>query len=324
MTDEFPDGVGIFETLRTFNGKPAFLNAHLSRAFKSAKTLSIEIATEKKIVAAIEQVLLDNPIHTEFGRLRLEFHSSGKLRVAHSEYEPWTSPANVKLSESRIDETEVKSGHKTLPYRHNLDLLFEAKTEGIDEVIRLNSLGNICEGATANLLLKIDEIWVTPDISSGCLPGITRELALDWFEIIERQVSAGELVDIKSGFILWVRSLCLNKASVALHLYVLNFIGQCASTCVNVYMLKHVMQYKSSAKAHWRQVKIQYYKLKHFTVKGFKDFTLSFHRALYYPSLHKAPHPVRFRQSRNCCDGASHIAAKKRVQRRCKDNAMRQ
>ena len=81
VTDEFPDGVGIFETIRTLNGKPAFLSAHLSRAVKSAKALSIKVATEKKIAAMIERVLLDNPIHTEVGRLRIEFHSSGQLRV---------------------------------------------------------------------------------------------------------------------------------------------------------------------------------------------------------------------------------------------------
>ena len=202
MTDEFPDGVGIFETIRTINGKPAFLSAHLSRAAKSAKALTIEIATEKEIAAAIERVLLDSPIHTGAGRLRIEFHSSGELRVTHSKYEPWTLPANVKLIASRIDETEAKSGHKTLPYRHNLDLLIEAKAEGIDEVIRLNSLGDVCEGATSNLLFKIDGRWVTPDISSGCLPGITRGLALDWFEIMERPVAADELADMKSGFIL--------------------------------------------------------------------------------------------------------------------------
>ncbi len=37
--------------------------------------------------------------------------------------------------------------------------------------------------------------------------------------------------------------------------------------------------------SHGRQVKIQYYKLKHFTVKDFKDFTLPFPSCVIIPVL---------------------------------------
>jgi para-aminobenzoate synthetase/4-amino-4-deoxychorismate lyase len=43
----------------------------------------------------------------------------------------------------------------------------------------INLAGEITETNISNLMLRFDQIWLTPPVSSGCLPGVQRGLALD-------------------------------------------------------------------------------------------------------------------------------------------------
>lgn len=42
-----------------------------------------------------------------------------------------------------------------------------------------NTVGNVCEGTGSNVFLALDGRLVTPPLSSGCLPGVTRALLLE-------------------------------------------------------------------------------------------------------------------------------------------------
>ncbi len=60
----------------------------------------------------------------------------------------------------------------------NLTWLENAQSRGFDEVILLNERGEVAECTSANLFIATgNQVW-TPPLSSGCLPGITRELLL--------------------------------------------------------------------------------------------------------------------------------------------------
>jgi len=70
------------------------------------------------------------------------------------------------------------AGTKILAWAMNLTWLETAKAQGFDEVILLNERGEVAECTSANIFAaRGDQVW-TPPISSGCLPGITRELLL--------------------------------------------------------------------------------------------------------------------------------------------------
>lgn len=195
-------GNGIFETIKTVHGRPQYLNEHLQRARVGARKMKIKIEPEDAIIKRIVEFLDSHTVPTPLGRLRVEFLIAGEMRLSHSEYETWTSPARLTITGLRVDERAKSAGIKALPYFENLDLLIRAKEAGFDEVIRFNSRNLICEGATSNLLFKISGKWVTPDLASGCLPGIIRALCFDWFSISERPILRDELADIESAFIL--------------------------------------------------------------------------------------------------------------------------
>ena len=60
----------------------------------------------------------------------------------------------------------------------NLTWLESAQARGFDEVILLNERGEVAECTSANLFIANGSQVSTPPLSSGCLPGITREVLL--------------------------------------------------------------------------------------------------------------------------------------------------
>ena len=72
----------------------------------------------------------------------------------------------------------------------NLTWLESAQHRGFDEVILLNERGEVAECTSANLFIANgNQVW-TPPLSSGCLPGITREVMLG--EIHAAGIQVGE------------------------------------------------------------------------------------------------------------------------------------
>lgn len=202
MTDQFPGGDGIFESLKTIRGVPFALTRHLARARRSAAILGMRIQSVTEIRQAVSDLLGKTPTSMEFGRLRIRFHKSGELDLVHETYHPWSSPARLTILNRPINELAPSAGMKVLPFSENIECLKLAHDAGFDEGVRLNLSGVVAESATSNLLLKIENRWMTPSLASGCLPGITRELALQWFSIEERVVTRANLEEARSIYLI--------------------------------------------------------------------------------------------------------------------------
>lgn len=202
MTDLFPGGDGIFESLKTHRGIPFAMTRHIARANRSAFILGMDIQSDTQIRQAVADVLSKTPESMEFGKLRIRFHTSGEIDFVHETYHPWTSPARLTILNLPVDAGSPSAGLKTLPFTENLECLEQARGEGFDEGLRLNFSGVVSESATSNLLLKIHGRWVTPNLASGCLPGITRDLALEWLDIEEAVVTREELEGVQSMYLI--------------------------------------------------------------------------------------------------------------------------
>jgi branched-chain amino acid aminotransferase len=202
MSIQFPEGNGIFETLKTVNGEPFALGRHIARAKRSAGILGIPFPAESEIRSSVADLLLTGREIPKVGRLRMTFTNSGEFELLHENLHPWLIPARLVLLDRPVDETSPRTGLKMLPFTQNVALLAEARAQGFDDGVRLNQRNEVCESSIANLLLRLDGQWVTPDLAAGCLPGITRELSLEWLEIQERPISATELENVESIFLL--------------------------------------------------------------------------------------------------------------------------
>jgi len=190
----FPRTSGIFETIKTIDGKPIALARHMRRAINSARELGITLPDEESIRVQLAQVLGAKKFAT--GRLRLCF-ADNLFHISHDEYEELESPSNLNF----YSETVLGLIHKQFPYDHRFAILKSARDEGFDDSILFNAKNEITETAVSNLIFHIDGAWVTPPITSGVLPGIVRAVAIEEWGVSVRPIHISEVPEIQSGFL---------------------------------------------------------------------------------------------------------------------------
>lgn len=72
------------------------------------------------------------------------------------------------------------AGLKTTSYAENVVALARAHEQGATEALFANTTGALCEGTGSNVFVVVDGELHTPPLTSGCLAGITRALAVEW------------------------------------------------------------------------------------------------------------------------------------------------
>lgn len=191
----FPVATGIFETIKTVDGKPIALARHMRRALTSAAELGIELPDEESIREALSEILTSQKFTA--GRLRLCF-AEDLFHVSHEEYEELTEASNLNF----YSETVLGLIHKKFPYDDRFSIIKSARDEGFDDSILFNAKNEITETAVSNLVFRIAGVWVTPPITSGVLPGIVRAIAIEECGVSVRPIHISEVPEIQSGFLL--------------------------------------------------------------------------------------------------------------------------
>ena len=82
-----------------------------------------------------------------------------------------------------LSETILNSSDPWLLHKSSNRALYDAERaklpDGIDEFIYLNERNEVCEGTITNLFVKKAGQWLTPPLSSGCLPGVLRRKKIE-------------------------------------------------------------------------------------------------------------------------------------------------
>lgn len=183
-------GDGVFETIKAVRGGTFALTLHLERLTRSARGLGLPDPDLDEVRRACAAVLRANPM--ELGRLRITY--TGGLSPLGSERGDAGASLVVALGESgrRPDSTAVitvpwtrnergaLTGLKTTSYAENVVALARAREQGASEALFANTVGQLCEGTGSNVFVVVDGRIHTPPVSSGCLAGITRALAVEW------------------------------------------------------------------------------------------------------------------------------------------------
>jgi len=205
-------GDGVFETMKVVGGTPFALTRHLRRLENSAAGLGIPAVGERRVRAAVDEVLAADPTA---GLLRITWSSgsgplgsargggNGTLVVATSAGNDWPPAEAVHLVEWRRNEHGALTGLKTTSYAENALALATAKRAGCSEAIFRNVAGDLCEGTGTNLFLVVGGVPTTPPLSSGCLAGVTRELLLEALhdEVEVRDLAPDELHAADEAFL---------------------------------------------------------------------------------------------------------------------------
>lgn len=197
-------GLGLFETILAVDGAPIFLERHLARLQRALERLGWCV-DPGEAVAAMPALLARAGVQQGKAAIRLALSAgSGSLRdtcrgddamvwMKAMPYAAGPESLSVGIAPWRRNEHSPLSGLKCASYAENLLVLDWARRQGLDEAILLNQAGVLCEAATANVFLVRDGILHTPELSSGCLPGITRGLLLEWAPTLGLECREGRL-----------------------------------------------------------------------------------------------------------------------------------
>lgn len=173
-------GLGCFETLSAYEGLPLFLDRHLQRLKSAADRLGFEIPKQEVLEDAVAEVIGENGLENEVqARLRITALArdlEGQASVTISAVPQAAPPESmaVTVSDYRRNEQGALVGIKATSYSENTVALREARQEGFDEALLLNSRGDLSEGSLSNVFLVRNGELLTPDLDSGCLPGVAR------------------------------------------------------------------------------------------------------------------------------------------------------
>jgi branched-chain amino acid aminotransferase len=200
VTDHgFVVGDGVFETVLITNGYPFALRRHLSRLLSSALQLGIGRPDVTCLTSGVRELIAAN--ECEEGALRIivtpgpgPVGSQRRTGPHHtavlilSPLHPPAHQASAVVCPWARNENGVLTGLKTTSYAENACALAWAIAHGASEALFANTKGMLCEGSGTNIFLGIDGELITPPVTSGCLPGITRSLLLEHLDVIERDV----------------------------------------------------------------------------------------------------------------------------------------
>ncbi|WP_255589933.1 aminotransferase class IV [Cellulomonas sp. PS-H5] len=184
----YATGLGLFETCAVVRGRAFALTRHLARLAASGAALGLPVVPDREVREAVAAVLaVGGP---EVGRLRITVSPGAPgpdgeapappALVVTAAPAPARGPAHVVRSAWVRNERSPLAGHKSTSYAADVLAMAAATRAGGNEALLANTRGALCEGATSNVLVERGGELLTPALSSGCLPGVTRALALAW------------------------------------------------------------------------------------------------------------------------------------------------
>jgi para-aminobenzoate synthetase/4-amino-4-deoxychorismate lyase len=170
----------LIETLRYETGRGFhLLERHLARLQASAHHFGYPFSREA-VLAALDAEA--QRIGTPVALVRLLLAEDGTITVSSREITLPTKDTvwRLVISDQRVDEKEALFYHKTTRRQfYDREMERQKALTGCDEVVFLNTRGELTEGTRTTLFLEKDGRLFTPALACGLLPGTLREELLD-------------------------------------------------------------------------------------------------------------------------------------------------
>jgi branched-chain amino acid aminotransferase len=189
-------GDGIYETLRAYHGKLFLLSKHLSRLKHSADAISLKLPLPlDKIGEALCETLNVNKLTEAYVRIHLS-RGPGEIgldpALCHAPTmiivtRPFKDyPAEFYEKGVAVAVVTTRRNHplaispviKSTNFLNNILAKIESLKSGAYEGIMLNWEGDVAEGTISNIFTVKHGVLYTPDLDTGILEGVTRDLVL--------------------------------------------------------------------------------------------------------------------------------------------------
>ncbi|HEX4348688.1 MAG TPA: aminotransferase class IV [Vicinamibacterales bacterium] len=194
-------GEGVYETLRTYGGRPFLFDRHMTRLRASARALAIEVPlTDAEIGMRFEQTMKAAGLGVNGREAYIRILVT--RGVGDLSYDPAACPEpsiviiakpHADVSRATLDAgvtiiiTTVVRNHpgsvnpviKSNNLINSALAMQEAVRKGAFEGLMRNYRGEIAELSTANIFIVKDGVAMTPPLDAGLLAGLTREFVLE-------------------------------------------------------------------------------------------------------------------------------------------------
>ncbi len=192
-------GDGIFETVLIKNNNAVLIDEHIQRLENSNRILNMNLNINKShlkniISLGIKKLSIKNH---QLGSIRINFsrglNKGRSIRINKDQrgdyknnlwiefyiIKPSFSPISTFISQTeKRNQYSLINQCKTFSYNQSIQVLIEANKKLFDDCLILNTKNELCCGSTFNILLKRNNIWITPRKESGCLQGIMVKKAI--------------------------------------------------------------------------------------------------------------------------------------------------
>lgn len=185
-------GDSVFETLRTYRGRPFALAEHMARLEESARRVWITLPVSAQDLASeVRKAASESPFEESYLRLMitrgvgalgldpgtavapLRVLLVGRLTPPAPElYE--TGIAVISFETARAGDATQAAGAKIGNYLVAVLAHREAARHDAHEALIMDRAGRIIEGATSNIFWIMDGVLLTPPLDAGILAGVTR------------------------------------------------------------------------------------------------------------------------------------------------------
>ena len=201
LTQEVLTGRGVFETILVEDQVPLFLEEHLIRLLNSCTISGLLFPDLDAIRVGVNKLVASHGLAPR-ARLRVTFFGGDALVLSVVNIDAWPPSASVVLAPWTRNAHSAIAGAKSVSYAENVVALDWAQSLGFSEALFLDASGHLSEASTSNIVLVIDEVAVTPGLTTGCLPGITRSVLLELGLVIEAEIDVKDLEQASSAALL--------------------------------------------------------------------------------------------------------------------------
>jgi branched-subunit amino acid aminotransferase/4-amino-4-deoxychorismate lyase len=165
-------GAAAFETVRIRHGRPVLLRRHVERLERSA--LALRLPPPAGAADLARQVA--EAADADQGTLRL-FHTGRTLLATAGQLPPGLEEMRrrgIAAVTIRTTSAGLLTGVKATSYATALAAVAQAERSGADDAIYLGEGETVLEATMSNVWWREDDVLVTPSLTTGVLPGVTR------------------------------------------------------------------------------------------------------------------------------------------------------
>ena len=191
-------GEGVYETLRTYAGEPFLFDAHMKRLRRSAAMIHLDVpGTDDEMMARIRETMgAEKGLKEAYIRILIT-RGVGELTYNLAAtpvpstiiiVKPFPEPPSAHFTDGiALALVSVRRNHpsalnpriKSNNLLNNALAMQEALRQGAEEALMLNQQDELAECSQSNFFIVKEGRVLTPPISAGLLPGITREFVFE-------------------------------------------------------------------------------------------------------------------------------------------------